>query len=76
MYTNQSKDKEEWLGNDDINARTPREVIIDMMDAYGCNDISDINDYYYLKYHDVFSDSTVEKIVKEDPDCYTIYVIR
>lgn len=71
MYTNQSKDKEEWLGNDDINARTPREVIIDMMDAYGCNDISDINDYYYLKYHDVFSDSTVEKIVKEDPDCYT-----
>lgn len=69
MYTNKTQ-KEEWLGNDDITERTPREVIVDMMDAYGCNDISDINDYYYMKYHDVFTDSTVEKIIKEKPEYY------
>lgn len=71
MYSNMSKEKLDYLGNDDIEARTPREVVIDMMDSYGCNDISDINDYYYMKYHDVFSDSTVEEIIKERPDYYT-----
>ena len=70
MYTNKT-DKAEWLGNDDIKERTPREVIIDMMDAYGCNDISDINDYYYIKYHDVFQDATIEKVIKERPDYYS-----
>ena len=70
MYTNKTQ-KEEWLGNDDIKERTPREVIVDMMDSYGCNDISDINDYYYMKYHDVFADATIEKIVKERPDYYS-----
>lgn len=70
MYSNMSTEKLPWLKNDDIPARTPREVIIDMMDAYGCNDISDINDYYYMKYYDVFSDSLQEKIIKEKPSYY------
>ena len=70
MYSNLSTEKLDWLGNDDIPARTPRNVIVDMMDAYGCNDISDINDYYYMKYYDVFTDSLQEKIIKEKPTYY------
>lgn len=69
MYLNPSMTREEWLGNDDIPARTPREVIIDMLDAYGNIDLAEINQYNYLKYYDVPTNSLVEKIVKE-PETY------
>ena len=70
MYSNMSTEKLPWLGNDDIPERTPRNVIVDMMDAYGCNDISDINEYYYMKYYDVFTNTHQERIIKEKPTCY------
>ena len=70
MYADTSTVQETKYGNDDIDKRTPREVIIDMLDAYGCNDISDISKYYYIKYYDVFSDAIVEKVIKELPKCY------
>ena len=69
MYLNPSTTREEWLGNDDIPARTPREVIIDMLDAYGNIDLAEINQYNYLKYYDIPTNSLVEKIVKE-PESY------
>lgn len=68
MYTDTTTEKMPEYGNQDIPARTPREVIIDMLDMYSCNDISDINDYTYLKYYDVINQSIVERIVKETPE--------
>lgn len=67
------KEDVDWLGTYEygevgIPARTPKKVIIDMMDQYACSDISDINDYSYLRYYDVTTDSIVEKIVKETPE--------
>lgn len=66
-------DDQEWLcvyedGEVVIPKRTPKKVIIDMLDQNACSDISDINSYYYLRYYDVITDSIVEKIVKEDPE--------
>lgn len=60
--------KDPKYGNDEINERSPKDVIIDMLDAYSCNDISDINAYYYLKYFDAVNQCIVEKIIKEDPE--------
>lgn len=60
--------KDPKYGNDEINERSPKEVIIDMLDAYSCNDISDINTYYYLKYFDAVGQCIVEKIIKEGVD--------
>lgn len=68
MYMNTDTDKHDWLGNDDIPERTYKDVIVDMLDMYSCNDISDINDFYYLKYYDAVNRCTIEKIVKEDPE--------
>lgn len=67
MYKS-TEGKSSKYGNDEINERTPKEVIIDMLDAYSCNDISDINEYFYLKYYDATTQSIVEKIVKENAD--------
>ena len=66
MYQNTDKTKYPELGNNDIDARSPRDVIIDMLDLYSCNDVSDINAYNYLKYYDAANQCIVEKIVKED----------
>lgn len=66
-------DDQDWLcvyedGEAVIPARTPKKVIIDMLDQNACSDISDINSYYYVRYYDIASDSIAEKIVKEDPN--------
>lgn len=66
MYQNTDKTKYPELGNNDIDMRSPRDVIIDMLDMYSCNDVSDINAYNYLKYYDATNQCIVEKIVKED----------
>ena len=68
MYMSSVTAKLPEYGNDDIPARSPKDVIIDMLDMYSCNDISDINDYYYLKYYDAANKCIVEKIVKEDKE--------
>ena len=65
-------DDQEWLcvyedGEAVIPSRTPKKVIIDMLDQNACSDISDINSYYYVRYYDIASDSIAEKIVKEEP---------
>ena len=67
MYLSTTTDKLPQYGNDEIPARSPKDVIIDMLDAYSCNDISDINDYTYLKYYDPTQNAIIEKIVKETP---------
>lgn len=54
----------DWLDN-----RTPRQVINDMIDEYGINDIGEINQYTYLRYKAVLPEETIiEKIVKETDD--------
>lgn len=68
MYKDKDETPHSYYGNDDIPERTAKQVIIDIMDSYGCNDISDINKYYYLKYYDVFNDCIIEKVIKESPD--------
>ena len=68
MYMNTDKTKYEWLGNNDISARSPKDVIVDILDAYSCNDISDISKYTYLKYYDAVNQVIIEKVVKETPD--------
>ena len=68
MYMSPVTAKSPEYGNDDIPARSPKDVIIDMLDMYSCNDISDINDYNYLKYYDAANQCIVEKIVKEDKE--------
>lgn len=67
MYLSTTTDKLPEYGNDEIPERSPKDVIIDMLDAYSCNDISDINDYTYLKYYDPTQKAIIEKIVKETP---------
>lgn len=67
MYLSTTTDKLPQYGNDEVPARSPKDVIIDMLDAYSCNDISDINDYTYLKYYDPTQNAIIEKIVKETP---------
>ena len=67
MYLSTTTAKLPQYGNDEIPARSPKDVIIDMLDAYSCNDISDINDYTYLKYYDPTQNAIIEKIVKETP---------
>ena len=67
MYLSTTTTKLPEYGNDEIPARSPKDVIIDMLDAYSCNDISDINDYTYLKYYDPTQNAIIEKIVKETP---------
>lgn len=67
MYLSTTTAKLPEYGNDEIPARSPKDVIIDMLDAYSCNDISDINDYTYLKYYDPVQKAIIEKIVKETP---------
>lgn len=50
-----------WLEN-----RTPRQVINDMIDEYGVNDIAEINQYTYLRYKAVLPEEQImEKIVKD-----------
>lgn len=67
MYLSTTTAKLPQYGNDEVPARSPKDVIIDMLDAYSCNDISDINDYTYLKYYDPTQNAIIEKIVKETP---------
>ena len=67
MYLSTTTAKLPQYGNDEVPARSPKDVIIDMLDAYSCNDISDINDYTYLKYYDPVQKAIIEKIVKETP---------
>ena len=67
MYLSTTTAKLPQYGNNEIPARSPKDVIIDMLDAYSCNDISDINDYTYLKYYDPTQNAIIEKIVKETP---------
>ena len=68
MYQDTTTQKSKKYGNEEVAERTPKQVIIDMMDAYSCNDISDINNYNYLKYYDAVNNAIVEKIIKENPD--------
>lgn len=62
MYNDPTRD-------DDPAISTPREIILHMMDENGITDISEINNYTYLRYVSVLNDlEIVERIVKETPE--------
>ena len=65
MYANNTTEKDPILDNGYTGPRTPRQTIVDIMDDYSCNDISDINAYNYIKYYDVYTNAYVEKVIKE-----------
>lgn len=56
------------LDTGETGPRTPKEAINDVMDDYSCNDISDINEYYFIMYYDVFTDRVIQKVIKESPE--------
>lgn len=62
MYIDTNKNA--IFGNDEYTERSPRDIIIQLMDEYGVSDISEINDCCYLKYFDVYSQMVNEKIIK------------
>lgn len=62
MYNDPTRD-------DDPAISTPREIILHMMDENGITDISEINNYTYLRYVSVLNDlEIIERIVKETPE--------
>ena len=64
MYNNDTDKSTAW-GNDEYEMRTPKQVIQQMIDDYGVADVAEINNYCYLKFYDIFSQSIKEKIVKD-----------
>ena len=49
-----------------FDTRSPKKIVMDMANEYGLGDVSELNNYYYMKYFDIKENDVIEKIVVED----------
>ena len=52
--------------NSAFDTRSPKKIVMDMSNEYGLGDVSELNNYYYMKYFDIKENDVIEKIVVED----------